>query len=92
VVSGSDNYIIKLCDIKSGKEIRTFASFDDQEWLSKNDKDEYVCSDGAYKHFHFQDTSGGIPKVLDKNHPIYKEKNKNDLHVSIDEISHKDII
>ena len=76
VVSGSSDKTTKLWDINSGALHVSFASFDDNEWLSWKQNGEYNCSDGACKYFCFVDDSKGLPEVVEISHPVYKAKKK----------------
>ena len=89
IVSVSKDKTIKLWNINSSKELAQYVFFSDDEWLISTPEGYYNYSKGAYKYFHFQDKSQGIPIVIDKSHSIYKERRKNSLNIKIGKIIDK---
>ncbi len=79
IVSGSRDNTIKLWEMESGKEIAQFVGFENGEWIISNTDGYYNCSDGAYIYFSFYDGNNEIPK----EHPIYKERKKENLLADI---------
>jgi len=69
---------MKLCDINN-KELIKLVSFEDSEWICSTPDGYYNCSSKAYKYLDFFDESNGILKVIDKNHSIYKEQQREKL-------------
>ena len=79
VISGSLDKTIKLWEIESGKELIQYVSFEDAEWVSSTKDDYFNCSASAYKYFSFLDENIGMPKVVDRSHPIYKKRKLENL-------------
>ena len=82
IVSGSNDGTIKLWDIQSGEEMAQFVSFDDGEWIASTKDGYYNCSDEAMKYIGFFDGD----KLIEKSHPIYKQRRKKSLGIKIGKI------
>ncbi len=79
LVSGNGNGTIKLWGMESGAVICQYAKLEDDEWIGSTTDGYYNCSSGAYRFFNFLDESKGMPKVVDRSHPIYKHRKRNKL-------------
>lgn len=70
---------IEVDDITTGKNIVSYATSNDGEWLSWNQKHEYNCSNGANKYFHFIDDKKDAFRIIERDNSVYKYKKKERL-------------